>query len=503
MNDPGVFPLGVCVLPEPEPNRARTVSYPHYIHEILGHAGVCYETVETGDLAERLPRLRLLLTVGETELPEATRTTLRDWVDAGGGWISVGGLCGLEDLLGARAEPPAYQGWATGSGTLGEGYLQPVTDSHSISGFLPFPLHFFNGVPVQAAEASVLAGVRDAHQRPTGRHAVLENRVGQGRCVLIAPDVTGTVVRIQQGIAVTRDGISAPDGSAPVADGVLKSGDGGVLDWLFDRQPVPGAPGLYAFLEPIADHWRALLLRAIFTLARDLDVALPLLWFYPRNLPALGHLSHDTDNNNPERAMRLLAALKAAQVRSTWCVILPGYERRRIEAIRAAGHELALHYDAMAADWSEAEFERQGRHLRALFAPEVPVTNKNHYLRWEGDVAFFDWCDRHKILLDQSKGASKTGEAGFNFGTCHPYFPVAPDGTPHDVLELPTPTQDLGVFAPSALLEPLLAAALRHHGVLHLLFHPAHIFKPGVAEALRQAVTQAQSMAWWTAAEIN
>src|SRR5205085_2422825 len=42
-------------------------------------------------------------------------------------------------------------------------------------------------------------------------------------------------------------------------------------------------------------------------------------------------------------------------------------------------------------------------------------------------------------------------------------------------------------------------------GILHLLFHPAHIFKPGVADALIGAVAKAQDqgMAWWTAAEIN
>src|SRR5205814_8812796 len=99
------------------------------------------------------------------------------------------------------------------------------------------------------------------HQRETQRAALVMNQVGQGRCLLIAPDITGTVTRIQQGIAVTRDGVSAPDGSAPIADDVLKSGDGGVLDWCFYRQPVEGVTDLHAFLQPVADQWRALLFR--------------------------------------------------------------------------------------------------------------------------------------------------------------------------------------------------------------------------------------------------
>jgi hypothetical protein len=173
--------------------------------------------------------------------------------------------------------------------------------------------------------------------------------------------------------------------------------------------------------------------------------------------------------------------------------------------IRAAGHELATHYDALEHPWAEAEFDRQWRQLCALFAPQVPVSNKNHYLRWEGDTEFFDWLAQRGIALDQSKGASKTGEAGFNFGTCHLYLPVAPDGRLLDVLEMPTPTQDLEVFAPAALAKPLLEAVVRQHGVLHLLFHPGHIHKPPVAAALLEAVKQGQArgLEWWTARQIN
>lgn len=506
MNDLLSAPLGVCVLPEPDPNRARTVSYPQYIHEILAHAGICYTTVPFETLREQLPDLRLLMTVGDREFPEALKAGLRDWVRAGGGWVSVGGVCGLGDLLGAVVETPAYQSWGGGASTLGEGYLGVVTAGHPVLAHLSIPLHFFNGVPVQAQGAAIAANILDTHQSPTTRHAVLEHRVASGRCLLIAPDITGSVVRIQQGIAVTRDGVSAPDGTAPVCDGVLKSGDGGVLDWLFDRQPVPDVPGLSAFLQPIADQWRELLLRAVFYLAETLHVALPVLWLYPRSLPALGHLSHDTDLNEPERAAQLLDVLETAGVRSTWCVILPGYAPDLIDRIRAAGHELATHYDAISegCGWSEREFERQWRALCALFAPEVPATNKNHYLRWEGDCEFFDWCARLDIRLDQSKGASKTGEGGFNFGTCHPYLPVAFDGRRIEVLELPTPTQDLNVFAPEALGRSLLEAVVRHHGVLHLLFHPAHIAKPGVSEALLGAVrdARAQGLEFWTARQI-
>ena len=315
------------------------------------------------------------------------------------------------------------------------------------------------------------------------------------------------MVHIQQGRAITRDRGPSDDGTAPCCDNVLKSDDGSVLDWIFDRQPVPGAAGFSAFLQPVADQWRELLLRAVFHAAAEQNVAMPVLWLYPRNLPALGHISHDTDGSEPVPARALLDRVAEADIHTTWCTILPAYEPELMRAIKDAGHEYATHYDAMSPGrvWGEDTFDAQWRELIEAFGGERPVTNKNHYLRWEGDTEFFEWCARRGIQLDQSKGPSKTGEAAFNFGTCHPYFPVNPRGERIDVLELATMTQDLVVFAPPALIDPVLDAALRCHGVMHFLFHPAHIMKPGVADALHLTVKKGKDhgVEWWTAAQIN
>jgi hypothetical protein len=166
-----------------------------------------------------------------------------------------------------------------------------------------------------------------------------------------------------------------------------------------------------------------------------------------------------------------------------------------------------MHYDAMTdgLHWGQDQFSEQWRGLVELFGGRQPVTNKNHYLRWEGDTDIWDWCEAHQIELDQSKGASKTGEGGFNFGTCRPYFPVDFQGRQINVLELPTFTQDLEIFVPKAFLHALMKPVLKHHGVLHLLFHPAHTHKPATNQALREAtdIGREAGLEWWTAAAIN
>src|SRR5690348_12103856 len=105
---PGNFPLGVCVFAEADINRARTVSYPNYVFEILAHAGAFHAPITPHDLEAKLPSLRVLVTVGEAELNESQRRKLSDWVRAGGAWLSVSGLCGMESLLGVERQKNTF-----------------------------------------------------------------------------------------------------------------------------------------------------------------------------------------------------------------------------------------------------------------------------------------------------------------------------------------------------------------------------------------------------------
>lgn len=497
--------LGVCVLTKLRPNQPNCTSHSHYITEILEHAGLPFSQIELSQLS---PDLKLLVTVGEASLTEAESAALRDWVQNGGSWLSLGSVCGLGEVHGVQEVPSPGHGareFIYPQSTLGEGYLQP-SEKHPVLAHLNINLHYYNGIVVKvlSSAATVLATALNAHSHSTDVPALVESTFGSGHSLFVAPDAVGAVVRISHGTRITADGVPAPDGSAPTADGVLKCDDGLVLDWHFDRQEVPGVPGLKGFFEPVADQWREVILRGIFYLAAKAGVALPLLWLYPRNLPALAHLSHDTDGNDPALGVRLLDEVNKAKINSTWCVIPEGYPQELIEQIKKYGHELATHYNAIDHPWSEAEFTAQCEHLKVLFG-EQPVSNKNHYTRWEGGTEFFDWCQRQHLQLDQSKGPSKLGEVGFTFGCAQLYFPLADNGEIHSVLEQPLHTQDLVTFAPPQIIPPMLDAIEKHHGVLHVLFHPAHIAKPGVADSMHDTIKQAKDrgLEWVTAKELN
>jgi hypothetical protein len=495
-------------------NRPRTLAHAGYIREILAHAGLFYEEV-TREQISLLPSPSrggagggVLLLVGDAALTADEATALKAWIEVGGSLIGVGSHSGAPGLFGVREDrAEEVTGWGVGAATLGEGYGRIEAPEHPITRGLQSSLHFFNGAAVQAEEAETLIAALDAHHRPTGRASLTERRLGAGRAILIALDLTGSVVLIQQGRFIDMDAAPAPDAGGGTTDGMLKAEDGMVLDWHLDRAAIPGLP-TPGFLHPVADELRELLIKSILYAAQQSGHTLPLLWYYPRHLPALGHLSHDTDGHNAGLGQRMLEVLTEIDVRGTWCVIMPGYPRELYQALLAAGQEIALHFDALEmgalSEFIEANLRAQYAWLKAA-AGVTPVTNKNHYTRWEGRLQFFEWCERLGLRAEQSRGPSKLGCTGFPFGTAHPYFPVRSDGCRIDVLEIGFQSQDLVVFAPAPVGPALADECVAHHGIVHLIFHPAHIAKPGVAEALRDLVAygRQQGMEWWTCAAID
>jgi hypothetical protein len=383
-------------------------------------------------------------------------------------------------------------------------------------------LHVFGGVRLRAAAgAQAVMRCVDRDGETVG-DAVTVRTWGQGCAIAIGADLLRSILHIQQGTAVTRDGVPAPDGSAPLNDGVLKAEDGHVLDWERDRIALDDRRWVF-FGQPIADELRALLLQAIFFAAQRQRLPLPVLWFWADGLPAVGLISHDTDGNDPELGRALLETVRQWDISTTWCVLYPGgYPQSLYRAIRDAGGEIALHFDAFSGTplttWSKRNLFVQWQWLKDATGVAA-VSNKNHYTRWQGRLEFFRWCTALGVRAEQSKGPSKRGTIGFLFGGSHPWRPLDDEGSAgrflpvvainlfsQDMVALDIP--DAGYFHPAivpvSVGEWLLRQTVRMGGVAHFLFHPAHIRRPGVRAALERliAVGHELGVRWWTSAQI-
>jgi len=479
---------------------ARARTWP-YIAEILHRAGLFFEQLSPDALPSLLGRTdrRIVLLAGHLPLSSVQRQALAAWVKQGGCLLGIGGTSGLAEVFGAGAQTP-----------LGEGWIKITAQDHPVTGGLRSSLHVFGGHLVKPSAGTSLACVEAANRAPQGS-AILENRFGQGTALLLAPDLIFSIVHIQQGLPVLQDAKAAPDATAAVDEGCLKAEDGLVLDWTRDRQLVLPAE-LPAFLEPVSDELRQIIVRSILHLAQRQGIAMPVLWYWPQRLKGVGHISHDSDGNDPKKAVALLDVMRRCDVRSTWCVMYPGgYPADFYCTLEEQGYEIALHYDARTGgeetSWSKENFLLQHRWLTKEAGLRHIASNKNHYTRWEGRLEFFRWCQEVGIDADQTRGPSKKGTVGFPLGGSQPYFPIDDEtDSPRllNVLEVNLLTQDLTIFCPAEHGRPLLDSALRHHGVAHFLFHPAHILKPKVADTLTGLVEygKAQGLQWWTSRQI-
>ncbi|MDW8026031.1 MAG: hypothetical protein RMK18_09260, partial [Armatimonadota bacterium] len=182
-----------------------------YCIEVLTHAGIFYFTTTPQELDHK--KATICLISGRKLFSSGERAKLRWFVRQGGCLIAIGATNGLEEILGVRC-----------IGELHEGWLRFVT-SHPIGNGLQSSLRVFGGTVVQMnADGQAIAHVVDKNGEILG-DAIVIRKFGQGLVIFIAPDLMHSIVQIQQGIPVTKDGKSAPDGSAPLDDGILKTED--------------------------------------------------------------------------------------------------------------------------------------------------------------------------------------------------------------------------------------------------------------------------------------
>jgi len=504
-----------------------TGSRNHYLEEILSHAGLTWQSRSPSSFAHdggdpSSPSVLVLAGGGGSgsgPFDLQTREHIASLVRSGMALVATGGTWGLDDLLGASGHAPVV-----------EGFVGDLDPSHPVVQGLTSSLHVFGGMILRATSGTAIARLFDATRTHSMGDAIVIRQVGKGVTVAIGPDIPASVLHIQLGRTIHEDGVPAPDGTAAIDEGILKTDDGVVLDWEHDRkqsildEAIADCPGKHEtypkgdtpwFAQPTADELRALLLNAIHWAAAASGHILPALAAWPRQLTAIGLISHDSDGNLDAGARTTLDVLAQANINSTWCHIwgpkYPSqYDPSTFELIRNAGHELALHYNSLDSDggsWGREHLATQAAFVRNEAGVDGFMSNKNHYLRWEGQVEFFHWLAGEGIQADQCKGPSKKGNVGYPHGSCQPWFPLdTATGEFIDVLEIPLQFQDLWLTTPAYMGRQTIAQAIKHHGVAHFLFHQVHIHtKPEVAQALLAAVETGRGMGleWWTSAQIN
>ncbi|OCA85972.1 hypothetical protein A8F94_14085 [Bacillus sp. FJAT-27225] len=464
-----------------------------YLKDILGRLRIPYEMVTSGEhLDSGQFDIIIAAFVPDTK---AVGEKILDFVKKGGAVLS---LANLDQLA-------PYFGFRKGE-TLGAGYASYDQEKYKKLRYLKAkPWHSAAGENTAEKQTGSLLN----SQAPLFQQFPLEKGIFS-RCTV---DIAETVVRLQQGgQPLFHDGTPAPDGTAEINDYVLKVDDMCEMDWEHDRQRTETNQPYFAY--PYADLWKEVFVHYLVELSLAKELTLPFVWYWPEGVKGVAVISHDSDYNEDEHAYTTLRLLKEAGVRSTWCMMVPGYSQDVYQRVKADGHELAFHYNAVDVDdgfWGEEEFKQQFSRMQKDLPGVEIVSNKNHLTRYEGWGELFEWCEQCGIKSDQTVGPSKKGNLGFTFGTCHPYFPIA-WGTDHnrfyDVVELPflTPDINTGKWGDTSIIVPFLETVKNVDGVAHFLFHQIHLHRnEKVREAFFKVVEEMKKrqFEFWTGNEVN
>ena len=506
--------IGVIIDPEqPRRGNGELPAYAApYIGEILRHAGIPFSMLPPDALVGGSHLPRLLILAQDLELDAEQKAGAAAFVHSGGNLIGNAGTSGMDDLFGVQTD-----------GQHEEGYLQPPPAPHPVTGALRREIHLFGGTRVTATAGAALAQVEPIQPPPPSdgamSDAIVSHASGRGHTLLFAPDLVTSVLHIHQGKSIIpappREAAGSPAGSIldPDRDGdLIEIKD---IDDLYYSYATTGEDGRTQYnrrilLTPMADALRELLLRAIFHLLSSAGQPLPLLWYWPRGLASIAHMSHDSDGNRPLVGWTLFDLLQELNVPSTWCTMpVPGYDRAFYDALIQSTSEIALHYATGNAPvredrrWSQMDFDWQYDSLCYETGLSNIVSNKNHGIAWQGRLEFYYWCQNKGIQLEHSRG-----DRGFTFGTSHPWLPMEddrPGGDFLDVLALCFLTQDFSVVCPHGFMRPLVDQCHAAYGVAHVLYHPSHVEDPECERSIRETVAYARSlgMEWWTSEEIN
>ena len=166
-------------------------------------------------------------------------------------------------------------------------------------------------------------------------------------------------------------------------------------------------------------------MRSVFHLAREQGLSLAVLWYWPRGLKAVAHMSHDSDGNDPGKASALLEVMNRCGIKSTWCMLYPGgYPRefyRTPDATAVRGCSALRRHDRRRKD-----ILVQGEFLAATQLVDERGGPGSHHNQQEPlhtiGKAGWTWragAKRRASKPTKREGPSKKGTIGVPLGRVH------------------------------------------------------------------------------------
>jgi hypothetical protein len=418
-------------------------------HEVLGHFGLVHETIDRPNLRESLKDLDILLLCGYGEVLDHEVALIEDWVFQGGHLMCVGSTWGLGKFLGVVALE-----------TVNLGRSQLVPPGLSTLKLWPeetLTITFFGGELATVREADELIRLSEPYAGLTMR------RMGGGAGWFFAPHIGQTLVQMQMGRGAVIKSSGPRDGSADFRRGPIREEDGIALDFEEDRISVEH--GTWPFFgTPHADLCKEVFLRAILASSRMIERPVIMTWFWPDNADGQALLHVECEDHDGEKLYQLKEFMDVSNVPATWLVAPPGYSLDNYRMIRRWGDEVGLFFDG--SHWSDHEVKSQYLTLSRTSGMPHLVAIRPTAGRWHHYTTLYDLSDSAGSRLSLGSGGRQAGTAGFCFGTCHPYFPIKPEGSRWHTMALPGTIFQPGVVTPTPVMHHIFRQTNLRHGAV-------------------------------------
>ena len=445
-----------------------------WYREALEHAGLRAEHLDAWSPSE-LSRTHVLLLCGRGTITSQQAEGLGSWVENGGCLVVSGGTWDLEALLGHVPHTANH---------VSVGYAKAVKPDRLWPDHAP-RAKSFGATTVKTAGAIDVARIGEAT-------VVTRMRFGKGQVIFVGFHLGQTFTQMALGRSVEVDGIGAADGSARLDDGVLRAEDGLTLDFEQDRTSIDGEPAPF-FGEAHADIVRDVWIRAVLESVDHSGHSVIVLWNWPSNANAVASLSLDVHEFEVDHVINLQRMLTMFGCPATLLVAMPGYAADVYRALRAMEHEVGLLFHIEEANgWHEDRLKIQLTNLSRLASWPYMSSVRIDDGQWRGWTKFYDACETAGARVSLNKMGRQPGTSGFAFGTCHPFFPIKPDGKESAVCEIPGQIWQPGLVTSEKVAAALVGLVDARQGCLQVGMVPSSLSDAHVSMSLRRILSESK-----------